>query len=119
MKHLHMLMALLVVVLFLYQSYLVLSANRRAPRVVKIANHIVYALVILSGAMMLMQLMSANAPVQWVFAKIILLVAAISASIKAFNNHATPTQRKTGILIAAIAYIGIVILAFAKPANLF
>ena len=119
MKHLHMLMALLVVVLFLYQSYLVLSANRRAPRVVKIANHIVYALVILSGAMMLMQLMSANAPVQWVFAKIILLVAAISASIKAFNNHATPTQRKTGILIAAIAYIGIMILAFAKPANLF
>ncbi|AMN50400.1 SirB2 family protein [Psychrobacter sp. P2G3] len=119
MKHLHMLMALLVVVLFLYQSYLVLSANRRAPRVVKIANHIVYALVILSGAMMLMQLMSANAPVQWVFAKIILLVAAISASIKAFNNHATPTQRKTGILIAAVAYIGIVILAFAKPANLF
>lgn len=119
MKHLHMLMALLVVVLFLYQSYLVLSANRRAPRVVKIANHIVYALVILSGAVMLMQLMSANAPVQWVFAKIILLVAAISASIKAFNNHATPTQRKTGILIAAIAYIGIVILAFAKPANLF
>ncbi|AMN68297.1 SirB2 family protein [Psychrobacter sp. P11G5] len=119
MKHLHMLMALLVVVLFLYQSYLVLSANRRAPRVVKIANHIVYALVILSGAMMLMQLLSANAPVQWVFAKIILLVTAISASIKAFNNHATPTQRKTGILIAAIAYIGIVILAFAKPANLF
>lgn len=119
MKHLHMLVAVIVVVLFLYQSYLVLSANRRAPRVVKIANHIVYALVILTGAMMLMQLMSANAPVQWVFAKIILLVAAISASVKAFNNHATPVQRKTGILIAAIAYIGIVILAFAKPANLF
>jgi len=119
MKHLHMLIAVIVVVLFLYQSYLVLSANRRAPRVVKIANHIVYALVILSGAIMLMQLMSANAPVQWVFAKIILLVAAISASVKAFNNHATPIQRKTGILIAAVAYIGIVILAFAKPANLF
>ncbi|ERL56054.1 MULTISPECIES: SirB2 family protein [Psychrobacter] len=119
MKHLHMLMAVLVVVLFLYQSYLVLSANRQAPRAVKIANHIVYALVIVSGAVMLMQLMSANAPVQWVFAKIILLVAAISSSIKAFNTHATPTQRKTGILIAAVAYIGIVILAFSKPENLF
>lgn len=119
MKHLHMLMAVLVVVLFLYQSYLVLSANRQAPRAVKIANHIVYALVIVSGAVMLMQLMSANAPVQWVFAKIILLVAAISSSIKAFNAHATPTQRKTGILIAAVAYIGIVILAFSKPGNLF
>ncbi|MGM8897481.1 MULTISPECIES: SirB2 family protein [unclassified Psychrobacter] len=119
MKHLHMLMAVLVIVLFLYQSYLVLSANRRAPKMVKVANHIVYALVIFSGALMLMQLMSANAPIQWVFAKIILLVAAISASIKAFHNHATPIQRKTGILISAIAYIGIVILAFTKPANLF
>lgn len=68
---------------------------------------------------MLMQLMSANAPVQWVFAKIILLVAALSASIKAFNNNATLSQRKTGILIAGVAYIGIVVLAFSKPGNLF
>jgi len=119
MKHLHMLMATLTVVLFLYQSYLVLSADRRAPRVVKIATHIIYAVLILSGAIMLMQLMSANAPVQWVLAKIILLVAAISSSVKAFNANATPVQRKTGILIAAVAYIGIVILAFTKPDNLF
>lgn len=119
MKHLHMLMAVLAIVLFLYQSYLVLGANRLAPRVVKIANHIVYALIIVSGAVMLMQLMNANAPIQWVFAKIILLVAAISSSIKAFNPNATSGQRKTGILIAAVAYIGIVILAFTKPANLF
>ena len=119
MKHLHTLMAVLVIVLFLYQSYLVLSANRQAPRAVKIASHIVYALVIVSGAVMLMQLMSANAPVQWVFAKIILLVAAISASIKAFNAQATPIQKKAGIFIAAVAYIGIVILAFSKPGNLF
>ncbi|MFK4000754.1 SirB2 family protein [Psychrobacter namhaensis] len=119
MKHLHILMAVLIIVLFLYQSYLVLSTNRQAPRAVKIATHIIYALIIVSGAVMLMQLMSASAPVQWVFAKIILLVAAISASIKAFNNQATLGQRKTGILIAAVAYVGIVILAVTKPANLF
>ena len=119
MKHLHMLMALLTVVLFLYQSYLVLSANRQAPRAIKIATHIIYALLIVSGATMLMQLMGANAPVQWAFAKIILLIAAISSSVKAFKPDATPTQRKTGILIAAVGYIGIVILAFAKPDNLF
>ncbi|MEN6669334.1 SirB2 family protein [Psychrobacter sp. B38] len=119
MKHLHMLMAVLVIVLFLYQSYLVLSTNRQAPKAIKIANHIIYALIIVSGAVMLMQLISANAPVQWVFAKIILLIAAISSSIKAFNPNATAGQRKTGILIAAIAYIGIVILAITKPANLF
>ena len=119
MKHLHMLIAVLVIVLFLYQSYLALSANRLAPRVFKIATHILYALLIVSGAIMLMQLMNANAPVQWVFAKIILLVAAISASIKAFNPHATPGQTKIGVLIAAVAYIGIVLLAFTKPDNLF
>lgn len=119
MKHLHMLMATLTVALFLYQSYLILSANQRAPRVVKIATHIIYALLILSGAIMLMQLMSVNAPVQWVLAKIVLLIAAISSSIKAFKDHATPGQTKTGILIAAVAYIGIVILAFTKPDNLF
>lgn len=119
MKHLHMLMAVLAIVLFLYQSYLLLGINKQAPRAIKIANHIIYALVILSGAVMLMQLMNANAPVQWVFAKIVLLVAAISASMKAFNPHAISGQRKTGILIAAIAYVGIVILAFTKPANFF
>lgn len=119
MKHLHMLMAVLAIMLFLYQSYLVLGANKLAPRAVKIANHIIYALIIVSGAVMLMQLMSANAPVQWVFAKIVLLIAAISASIKAFNPNATSGQRKTGILIAGVAYIGIVILALTKPENLF
>ena len=119
MKHLHMLMAVLIIVLFLYQSYLVLSSNNRAPRVVKISTHIVYAVIILSGAWILMQLMSANAPVQWVFAKIILLIAAISSSMKAFNNHATPAQSKAGILIAGLAYAGILILAIAKPDNLF
>lgn len=119
MKHLHMLLVFILIGLFIYQSVLVLSANRRAPRPVKIANHILYALVIVTGAWMLMQLMSVNAPVQWVFAKIILLVAAISASAKAFSINTAPTQSKVGILIAGVAYIGIVILAYAKPANLF
>lgn len=56
---------------------------------------------------------------QWVFAKIILLVAAISASIKAFNPQATSIQSKAGIFIAALAYVGIVVLAVVKPDNLF
>lgn len=119
MKHLHMLMAVLVIALFLYQSYLILSTDKQTPRVIKISNHIIYALVLLSGAWMLFQLMSANAPVQWVIAKMVLFVAAISASIKAFNKSATPIQRKTGILIAGAAYVGIVVLAFTKPGNLF
>ncbi|WP_201527348.1 SirB2 family protein [Psychrobacter frigidicola] len=119
MKHLHMLMAVVVIALFLYQSYLVLGANRRAPRVIKITNHIVYALLLLSGGWMLLQLLQANAPVQWVIAKMVLFVAAISASLKAFNPQATPSQSKVGILITAIAYVGIIILAYVKPDNLF
>ena len=58
MKHLHMLLVFILIGLFIYQSVLVLSANRRAPRPVKIANHILYALVIVTGAWMLMQLMN-------------------------------------------------------------
>lgn len=119
MKHLHMLMAVLVIALFLYQSYLLLSTNNRAPRVVKIANHIVYALVLLSGAWMLLQLLNANTPVQWVIAKMVLFIAAISASMKAFNPRATPIQSKAGVFIATVAYVGIVTLAYVKPDNLF
>lgn len=119
MKHVHMLMAVLVIALFLYQSYLVLSNKEHAPRAVKISNHIVYALVLLSGAWMLFALLSVNAPVQWVIAKMVLFVAAISASMKAFNPRATPVQSKAGIFIATVAYIGIVILAYVKPDNLF
>ncbi|WP_201586486.1 SirB2 family protein [Psychrobacter jeotgali] len=119
MKHLHLLTVALIIVLFIYQSYLVLSANRSAPRIIKISTHIVYALLILSGGWMLMQLMAAQAPVQWVFAKIILLIAAISASVKAFNPAATEAQSKAGIAVAGAAYIGIIILAYMKPGNLF
>ncbi|WP_296245871.1 MULTISPECIES: SirB2 family protein [unclassified Psychrobacter] len=119
MKHLHMLMAVLLIALFLYQSYVVLRSNKQPPFAIKISTHILYAVIILSGAGLLVQLMSANAPVQWVFAKVILLVAALSASIKAFNPSAAPSQRKTGILITGIAYVGILILAFTKPGNLF
>ncbi|MES1963909.1 SirB2 family protein [Psychrobacter sp. AH5] len=119
MKHLHTLLVFILIAIFIYQSFLVLSANKRAPRPIKISSHILYALVIITGAWMLMQLMAVNAPVQWVFAKIILLIAAISASIKAFNAQATASQSKVGIVIAGIAYIGIVILAYVKPDNLF
>ena len=119
MKHLHTLLALLVIGLFIYQSYLILGSQRRAPKAVKIVNHIIYALIVLSGGWLLMQLLSVNAPVQWVIAKMVLLIAAISASAKAFKLNATPSQSKIGVFIALVAYIGIVVLAYVKPANLF
>lgn len=117
MKHLHLLMIVILIGLFIYQCYTVMPPRQPIPKSIKIITHISYALVILSGGWMLMQLMSVNAPVQWVFAKIILLLAAISASIKAFRPSATPAQSKAGIFIATVAYIGIITLAVVKPDN--
>ncbi len=117
MKHLHMLMAVITVVLFLWQSYLVMSKGTRFDKKGKIATHVVYTLLIISGVLNVMPLLSANASLQWVVAKIILLLAAISASIKAFRATATPAQSKSGIFIAFIAYVAIFILAFVKPGS--
>ena len=117
MKHLHMLMAVITVVLFLWQSYLVMAKGTRFDKKGKIASHVVYTLLIISGVLNVMPLLSASAPLQWVAAKIILLIAAISASIKAFRATATPAQSKSGIFIAFIAYVAIFILAFVKPGN--
>lgn len=118
MKHLHMLMAVITVVLFLWQSYLVMTKGQRFDKKGKIATHVVYTLLIISGALNVMPLLQADAPLQWVAAKIILLIAAISASIKAFRATATPAQSRTGIFIAFIAYVAIFVLAFVKPGNL-
>lgn len=117
MKHLHMLMAVITVVLFLWQSYLLLGKATHFDKKGKIITHITYALLIISGVLTVMPLLAANAPLQWVAAKIILLLAAISASIKAFKVTATPAQSKAGFFIATIAYIAIFMLAFIKPGN--
>lgn len=117
MKHLHMLMAVITVVLFLWQSYLVMTKGQRFDKKGKIATHVVYTLLIISGALNVMPLLQADAPLQWVAAKIILLIAAISASIKAFRATATLAQSRTGIFIAFIAYVAIFVLAFVKPGN--
>lgn len=117
MKHIHMMMAFITIALFLWQSYLLIIANKRLTKSVKIATHIVYTLLVVSGVMVVMPLLSTNAPLQWVAGKIILLVAAISASIKAFRSTATKEQSKAGIFIALVAYVGILALAFIKPSN--
>lgn len=115
MKHLHMLLAFLIIALFLYQSFLVLTKGQRLPKAAKIATHVFYALIILTGAVMTMQLLSVNVPIDWVWAKVILLIAAISASAKAFKPSASIQQSKMGIFVATIAYAGILTLAFIKP----
>lgn len=121
MKHGHMMMAMLLITLFLFQAVIVFTAKNKqgTPKVLKIGSHVLYALVILTGAMTALPLIQAHAVPHWLYAKIILLVVAISATIKASRLTTPPNQAKVGMFLAMIAYMGILILAFVKPNNLF
>ena len=121
MKHAHILMALILIALSLWQAVLVFTAPKAQglPRSAKIGAHVMYALVILTGAVTAMPLFGAGIVPHWLIAKMVLLVVAISATVKATRQTATPNQAKIGMLIAFIAYMGILTLAFVKPLNLF
>lgn len=125
MKHGHMMMAMLLIALFLFQAFHVFTAKHTAissnspSKPLKIGTHILYALVILTGMMTAMPLVQTHTVPHWLYAKLVLLVVAISSTIKAMRPTTAPNQAKIGMLIALIAYIGILILAFVKPINLF
>lgn len=119
-KVLHMSFGVLAILMFVTRA--ILGAMAPSPsgqlasaglsKFFKIAPHVVYSVVLLSGIAMLLQL-----PIypHWIFAKIILFLVAISASVKAFRDTATVSQFKTGVFVASIAYAAILWLAIAKP----
>lgn len=126
MKHGHIMMAMLLVALFLFQATAVFIAKRSTseppvtqPKPLKIVSHVLYALVIVTGLMTAMPLIQAHAVPHWLYAKLVLLAVAISATVKALRPTTAPNQAKIGMLIALIAYLGILLLAFIKPMNLF
>ncbi|WP_406603300.1 hypothetical protein [Moraxella catarrhalis] len=46
----------------------------------------------------------------------VLLIVAASATIKAQRHYTnTPSQAKAGLMIASVAYVGIIVLAITKP----
>lgn len=117
MKHLHILMAVLTLAIFIYQAFKVFTgSNGRLPKPMMIASHIIYTLLIIAGGMMTFQLAKVVGVPIWVIAKIVLFVVAISATIKATRPTTTAIQARAGIVIALIAYIAIVALAVFKPA---
>lgn len=121
MKHAHILMAVLTLAIFVYQFVKVLT-NKPAQlpsKGAKIGSHILYTLLIITGVLTLMPLIKLIGVPHWVIAKVILLVVAISSTIKATRATTPAPQAKAGMLIALIAYIGIVTLAVVKPMNLF
>lgn len=78
-------------------------------------THTLYAFLVGTGVYLLYLLGKAGAgPQHWAYAKIVLLVVAVSAIIKA-RKSATKNQAKAGILLSFVALVGIVVLAFTKP----
>lgn len=113
MKHLHLLMVVLTVVLFIMSAYRIIT-NQPKNRMLSIASHIVYTLAVGSGLALLYQLWQVAGVQHWAIAKIVLLVVAISAMIKASKKSGKP-EAKTGVAVAFFALICIVVFAFTKP----
>lgn len=121
MKHFHMLMAFITVTIFVYQFILVFQGKngQLATKSLKIAVHVIYFLLLITGILQLLPLLKVVGFPHFVLAKIILLVVAISATIKATRLSTPNPQARAGICISAVAYIGIIALALLKPMNLF
>lgn len=84
-------------------------------RIVLVAmQHLSYSVLIIAGIILLVQNQFVVQP--WFYAKIILFFVVLSASGKAFTKKQRPLkQRKAGVVIAAIAFIGIITLIVWKP----
>lgn len=125
MKHMHMLMAFLTIALFLYQLGLVYGGRVAAlnQRSLKIASHVLYTLLLLSGVLTLMPLAKIIGIPFWLWAKIALWVIAIvatvfglrQAQVAASTATTVPVSAKAMMVVGLIAYMGIVALAFIKP----
>lgn len=114
MKHFHILVAVLTIAMFCYSSFCIIN-NKTVSKAYMAITHTLYAFLVGTGVYLLYLLGKAGAgPQHWAYAKIVLLVVAVSAIIKA-RKSATKNQAKAGILLSFVALVGIVVLAFTKP----
>lgn len=116
MKHLHMLMALIAIVLFVYQaSFVVRGRTVALSKAFKGVSHLFYLLLVASGLYLFWQIYQVAGLQHWAVAKIILLIVAVSANIKAIRPNTTLAQAKAGMFLAMVSYVGILVLAISKP----
>ncbi|MDO5651193.1 MAG: SirB2 family protein [Moraxella sp.] len=113
MKHFHLLMMAVTLALFMLSSYRILT-DKPANRALFITSHVVYLLVVATGLVLLYPLWQAAGVQHWAIAKIILLIVAISAMIKARKNQGKPAA-KAGIFVAAVAVGCLLGFAIFKP----
>lgn len=83
-----------------------------APRGLIIGGHVVYAVTLALGLVLLTQL--PVIPV-WIIAKLVLFVVLISAITKVAKTAQTKKQRLTGLLVADLAWISILYLVLVQP----
>lgn len=113
MKHLHMLVAVITIACFCYSGFCILK-GKQVGKAYMAVTHSLYAVLVGSGLYLLWVLSQVAGVQHWAYAKLVLLVVAVSAMIKARKSKAL-AQAKAGILVAFVALAGILFLAVAKP----
>lgn len=114
MKHLHMLMAVLTLGCFCYSAFCILT-QKQVGKLYMAVTHTLYAVLVGTGFYLLWLLGKAGAgPQHWAYAKLILLVVAVSAVIKA-RKSTELAKAKAGLMVVFVALAGIVALAITKP----
>lgn len=126
-KIIHVIAGMLVVILFYAQLGMLISRRRVVqtlrtsevpriiglPRVLKIAMHICWSIVILAGIYLFIKL-SGIYP-YWLLAKILLFIFAIIFSIMSFRGKGSQRAQNIGLFGAAICYALIILLVSIKP----
>ena len=78
-------------------------------------QHISYTVVVVTGVVLLFMKHFDVEP--WFYAKIILFLVLLSSQIKAYkkDENILLAQRRAGIVIGAVAFIGLIALVMIKP----
>lgn len=127
-KIVHMTFASLAIIVFVIRAVLLFwktpagspdavagSAPKSAGRIVLVAmQHLAFTLLIITGLILLYQ---NNFVVQlWFYGKVILFLVILSAVTKAFGKRDIGRgQRKAGVMVAGIAFAGLMTLVVWKP----
>lgn len=111
MKHVHLLMVALTLMLFAYSSAMIIS-KKPLSGAYQVVSHTVYLGLVISGAYLLWALSRVAGVQYWAYAKIFLLIFAIFVMIKARKN---PANVKVNIGLAWVSLAGILGLAIIKP----
>ena len=89
--------------------------NPKARKLLVALQHLSLSLIILTGVVLLV--MKGFQVQSWFYAKIILFLVLWSSLIKAYKKDPTMllVQRRAGLIIAAIALMGVLALVMIKP----